>query len=99
MLAVLLGGIGLFSFALQQIILASVLDLVNKGTEATASGLIFGINGMLGFGSPFLAAFIIDDLGGYGSIFYYVGALTIAAAVTIALIPFPNHRVQKPDPA
>ena len=99
MLAVLLGGIGLFSFALQQIILASVLDLVNKGTEATASGLIFGINGMLGFGSPFLAAFIIDDLGGYGSIFYYVGALTIVAAVTIALIPFPNHRVQKPDPA
>ena len=63
MLAVVLGGIGLFSFALQQIILASVLDLVPNGTEATASGLIFGINGVLGFGSPFLAAYIIDDLG------------------------------------
>lgn len=96
MLAVLLAGIGLFSFALQQIILAAVLDVVGKGTEATASGLIFGINGVLGFGSPFLAAFIIDDLGGYGSIFYYTGALTFVAAVTIALIPFPNYRVLTP---
>jgi FSR family fosmidomycin resistance protein-like MFS transporter len=99
MLAVVLGGIGLFSFALQQIILASVLDLVPNGTEATASGLIFGINGVLGFGSPFLAAYIIDDLGGYGSIFYYTGILTFVAAVTIAFIPFPNYRVQTPDPA
>ena len=99
MLAVLLGGIGLFSFALQQIILASVLDVVGKGTEATASGLIFGINGVLGFGSPFLAAYIIQDLGGYGSIFYYTGILTMIAAVTIVFIPFPNHRNEAPDPA
>ncbi len=99
MLAVLLGGIGLFSFALQQIILASVLDVVGKGTEATASGLIFGINGVLGFGSPFLAAYVIDDLGGYGSIFYYTGMLTLVAAVTILFIPFPNYRLQTPDTA
>ena len=96
MLAVLLGGIGLFSFALQQIILAAVLDMVEKGTEATASGLIFGINGMLGLGSPFLAAFIIQDLGGYGSIFYYVGILTLVSAVIIVFIPFPNQRAERP---
>ena len=91
MLAVLLGGIGLFSFALQQIILASLLDVVPRGTEATASGLIFGINGVLGFGSPFLAAYIIENLGGYGSIFYYVGILTIVSAVIIIFIPFPSR--------
>ena len=99
MLAVLLGGIGLFSFALQQIILAALLDVVPRGTEATASGLIFGINGLLGFGSPFLAAFIIDDVGGYGSIFFYVGALTIVAAVIIIFIPFPDHRAAARRPA
>ncbi|MEE8464849.1 MAG: hypothetical protein V3S68_00115, partial [Dehalococcoidia bacterium] len=77
----------------------ALLDVVNKGTEATASGLIFGINGLLGFGSPFLAAFIIDDYGGYGSIFYYVGALTVVAAVIIAFIPFPNYREESPAPA
>ena len=98
-LAVLLGGIGLFSFALQQIILAALLDVVPRGTEATASGLIFGINGMLGFGSPFLAAFIIEDLGGYGSIFYYVGALTLVSAVIISFIPFPSRPVARPRAA
>ena len=98
-LALLLAGIGLFSFALQQIILAALLDVVDKGTEATASGLIFGINGLLGFGSPFLAAFIINQLGGYGSIFYYVGALTVVSAVIISVIPFPNYRIDKPDAA
>jgi len=95
-LALLLAGIGLFSFALQQIILAALLDVVQKGTEATSSGLIFGINGLLGFGSPFIAAWIINDFGGYGSIFYYVGALTVVSAVIIAFIPFPNYRVAKP---
>jgi len=98
-LAVLLGGIGLFSFALQQIILAALLDVVPRGTEATASGLIFGINGILGFGSPFLAAFIIEDLGGYGSIFYYVGALTLVSAVIISFIPFPSRPVARPRAA
>jgi len=96
-LALLLGCIGLFSFALQQIILAALLDTVPRGTEATASGLIFGINGLLGFGSPFIAAFIIEVLGGYGSIFYYVGILTVLSAVIIAFIPFPNYRVVKPE--
>ena len=99
MLAVLLGGIGLFSFALQQIILAALLDVVPNGTEATASGLIFGINGLLGFGSPFIAAFIIENMGGYGSIFYYVGVLTVVSALIISVIPFPNYRVQKPAAA
>ena len=98
-LAVLLGGIGLFSFALQQIILAALLDVVPRGTEATASGLIFGINGILGFGSHFLAAFIIEDLGGYGSIFYYVGALTLVSAVIISFIPFPSRPVARPRAA
>ena len=35
-LALLLAGIGLFSFALQQIILAALLDAVERGTEAAA---------------------------------------------------------------
>jgi len=99
MLAVLMGGVGLFSFALQQIILAALLDVVPKGTEATASGLIFGVNGFLGFGSPFIAAFIIENMGGYGAIFYYVGILTIVSAVIISVIPFPNYRLDKPDTA
>ena len=47
-----MAGLGLFSFALHQIIQASVLDYVGQGTEATAIGLLFGINGVIGIGSP-----------------------------------------------
>ena len=87
LLVPLLAGIGLFSFALHQIMQATVLDLVGRGTEATAIGLLFGINGVIGIGSPFVASTIIDHLGGYGSIFYYSGILTAASALLILVIP------------
>jgi FSR family fosmidomycin resistance protein-like MFS transporter len=86
-LALMLAGLGLFSFALHQIIQAAVLDVVGRGTEATAIGLIFGINGVLGGVSPFLSLLVINHLGGYGSIFYYAGALTALSAVLVMLIP------------
>jgi len=54
LLMVVFVGTGLFSFALHQVIQAAVLDVVAEGTEATAVGLIFGINGILGAASPFL---------------------------------------------
>ena len=98
-LALLMAGIGLFSFALQQILLAAVLDVVEKGTEATASGLIFGFNGILGFGSPFLATLIINEMGGYGSIFYYVGVMTVVALAIVLVAPFPDHRRPAPERA
>ena len=44
-LTLVLAGTGLFSFALHQIVQAAVLDEVGRGTEATAVGLIFGLNG------------------------------------------------------
>ncbi|MFQ6029267.1 MAG: MFS transporter, partial [Dehalococcoidia bacterium] len=83
----LLAGIGLFSFALHQIMQTAVLDYVGQGTEATAIGLLFGINGVIGIGSPFVALTIIDYLGGYGSIYYYSGILTAASALIIMLLP------------
>ena len=89
-----LAGLGLFSFALHQIIQASVLDYVGTGTEATAIGLLFGINGVIGIGSPFLASAIIEYFDSYGAVFYYAGILTALAAAIIALIPLRN-----PEPA
>lgn len=86
-LALVLAGLGLFSFALHQIIQAAVLDVVGRGTEATAIGLIFGINGILGGASPFLSLLVINHLGGYGSIFYYAGVLTALSALLVVMIP------------
>ncbi len=98
-LALLMAGVGLFSFALQQILLAAVLDVVERGTEATASGLIFGFNGILGFASPFIATVIINNLGGYGSIFYYVSIMTVLSLLIVLAVPFPDHRQPAPEPA
>ncbi len=85
-----MAGLGLFSFALHQIIQASVLDYVGQGTEATAIGLLFGINGAIGMGSPFLASFIIDNWGGHGTVYYYSGILTLLTALIILVIPLRN---------
>ena len=87
-----MAGLGLFSFALHQIIQASVLDYVGEGAEATAIGLLFGINGVIGIGSPFLASALIESTGGYGVVYYYAGILTLITAVIIAVIP-----LRRPD--
>lgn len=86
----ILAGLGLFSFALHQIIQASVLDYVGEGTEATAIGLLFGINGVIGIGSPFLASAIIDYFGNYGAVFYYAGILTLITAIIVVALPLRN---------
>ena len=82
-----MAGLGLFSFALHQIIQASVLDYAGQGREATAIGLLFGINGVIGIGSPFLASAIINYTGSYGAVYYYAGILTLITAAIIAVMP------------
>ena len=64
-----------------------MLDEVGRGTEATAVGLIFGLNGILGAVSPFLAFLVIENLGGYGSVYYYAGILTLVSGVLIMVAP------------
>ncbi|MEC9309240.1 MAG: MFS transporter [Chloroflexota bacterium] len=85
-------GIGLFSFALHQIIQAAVLDIVGQGNEATAIGMLFGINGTIGVGAPFIASGIIEHLGGYGSIFYYGGMLSAVSALAVLITCLPKAR-------
>ena len=89
-----MAALGLFSFALHQVMLAGILDAAERGTEATVAGLVFGINGSVGFASTLLVAYIIDHLGGYGTMYIYVGILTAVAGVIVALTPFPNYKTQ-----
>ena len=89
-----MAAMGLFSFALHQVILAGILDAAARGTEATVAGLVFGINGAVGFASTVLVAVIIENLGGYGSMYVYVGILTAVAGVIVLFTPFPNYRTE-----
>ena len=99
LLAFALAGLGLFSFSLQQIILAATLDVTGRGTEATTTGLIFGLNGILGGASPFIATVIIAHLGGYGSVFYYAGILTGLSGLLVLLVPLKPNARAGPRPA
>ena len=86
-LSLVLAGTGLFSFALHQIVQAAVLDIVGEGTEATAVGLLFGLNGILGAASPFVGYFVIENFGGFGSVYYYAGILTALSAILVFVAP------------
>jgi len=87
LLLLVFAGMGLFSFALHQVIQAAVLDVVGTGTEAAAVGLIFGLNGILGAASPFLGVLVIEKFGGYGAVYYFAGALTLMAALLTIFAP------------
>ncbi len=83
----IMAGLGLFSATLQQIIRAGLLDMVSRGSEAKAVGLVAGLNGALGIGTPFIAVVIIDHMGGYSSIYYYAAIVTGLTALLISVIP------------
>ena len=78
--------IGLFTYSLAQILQATVLDHINRGTEGAAMGLILGSSGIIASFSPILAAVIVDEYG-LSSVFYYNAALIAAAAAVLFLAP------------
>jgi hypothetical protein len=41
-----------------------------------------------------LAATIIENFGGYGSMYIYVGALTVISGIIVILTPFPKYEPQ-----
>ena len=79
-------GVGLFAAALQQILRAGLLDMVSQGSEAKAIGLISGLNGLVGIGTPFLASLVINYLS-LASVYYYSGIMTFATVLLISMIP------------
>ena len=86
LLTLVILAIGLFTYALGQILQATLLDHINRGTEGAAMGLIMGINSALAAFSPIGAALIVDGYG-LGSVFYYTAALIAASTVFLFLTP------------
>ena len=91
-LPLVLAGVGIFTFSLQQIILAAVLDVTGRGTEAAATGFIFGMDGIISGVSTFLASAIIAHLGGYGSIYYFTGIVTAMSGLLVMMVPLMPQR-------
>ena len=90
-LTIALATLGLFTFALHQIIQASVLDHASRGAEATAIGFLFSASSIVGAISNIIAAFIVDNYG-LVNVFYFQAALTFASL--LLLIPL---RIRRPQ--
>ena len=67
-------------------LLAAVLDVVGRGTEATSTGLLFGGGSVVAAISPLLAALVVNSFG-LSAIFYYVAIISTVAAVVMLAIP------------
>ena len=76
---------GLFTYSLGQILQASVLDQVGKGTEGATMGLVIGLNNVFSALSPLAAALVVNAYG-LSSVFYYNACLWAAAVVVLSFI-------------
>ena len=88
-LTLVIAGMGIFSYSLNQIIRAAVLDLAPLGSEATSYGLVFGSTQVFAAFSPLVAGALKDWLG-IEFVFYYAAILVAFSA--FLLFACPLHR-------
>ena len=86
LLMVIVLAIGLFSSSMNQILQATVLDQVGRGTEGVTMGIVMGVNSVLSGIAPLIAAVVVNSYG-IGSVFTYAAVLWVAGAVVLAFTP------------
>ncbi len=86
-LTILVGFMGAFLFALNPIVQAGALDIVEgKRLESSMIGLLWGNNAAFSGVSPILVGFLITSLG-YGALFWYIAVVKfIAGLLAISLL-------------
>jgi predicted MFS family arabinose efflux permease len=86
LLIVIVLSIGLFSSSMNQILQATVLDQVGRGTEGMTMGIVMGVNSVLSGIAPLIAALVVNRYG-LGSVFVYAAVLWVSGAVVLAFTP------------
>ena len=86
LLIVIVLAIGLFSSSMNQILQATVLDQVGRGTEGVTMGIVMSVNSLLSAAAALLAPVIVNNYG-VGSVFIYAAILWVAGAIILALTP------------
>ena len=86
LLMIIVLAIGLFSSSMNQILQATVLDQVGRGTEGVTMGIVMGVNSVLSGIAPLIAAVVVNNFG-IGSVFTYAAVLWVAGAVALAVTP------------
>ena len=90
-------AIGLFSSSMNQILQATVLDQIGRGTEGVTLGIVMGVNSALSAVAPLLAVLVVDAYG-LSAVFIYTAALWVAGAAFLVFTPLrPPPGVTAPD--
>ncbi len=83
---IVLGSLGLFFFSVMPIITAATMDQVERGSEGSATALIFTGGSVVGSLSPILAGKIFET-NDFEGIVIYCGAIAAVGAVLALILP------------
>ena len=83
---IVLGSLGLFFFSVMPIITAATMDQVERGSEGSATALIFTGGSVVGSLSPILAGKIFET-NNFEGIVIYCGAIAAVGAVLALVLP------------
>ena len=83
---IVLGSLGLFFFSVMPIITAATMDQVERGSEGSATALIFTGGSVVGSLSPILAGKIFET-NNFEGIVIYCGAIAAVGAVLALILP------------
>ena len=82
----LMASLGLFFFSVMPIITAATMDQVERGSEGSATALIFSGGSVVGALSPIAAGFIFE-LNGFEGLVLFCGTIAAAGAVLALVLP------------
>jgi len=88
-LILVIGALGLFFYALATVTQATVMDVASNRVQSSTMGIVGIFSEFLTFPSPIIAGFLVTTYGTPSS-FIYASALTLAAALLLAVIPIPR---------
>ena len=83
---IVLGSLGLFFFSVMPIITAATMDQVERGSEGSATALIFTGGSVVGSLSPILAGKIFET-NNFEGIVIYCGVIAAVGAVLALILP------------
>ena len=83
---ILMASLGLFFFSVMPIITAATMDQVERGSEGSATALIFSGGSVVGALSP-IAAGKIFEINGFEGIVLFCGAIAAAGALLALVLP------------
>ena len=94
-LILVIGALGLFFYALGNITAAAIMDVAKDSIQSSTMGISSVVTQVLSMPSPVIAGALVNHYG-TSSAFIYAGAVTLLAALLLAVISLPRSTYLTP---